>query len=247
VIMNNGGVITRVSSFDRSQHEPAIAAIFERTARHETFPKFLERSGLTDVVKQNGERYIYGFEGLEWWKVVDKFVTQYVNAWYADDAAVNDDEDLCSFFKVLAELWKPVKNSELPSPGQGVKAQLIDFISTHVWMVTGLHEQIHAADYVAEGDIFAPWIDDGSLDDYTSLLPCVEDNLLALYVYLLVDMPSPPLYQDFSKFMPNSKEIIDSFMADMRQLHDDMVKRNRERVEKHWIFDPYAMCITVTV
>lgn len=87
----------------------------------------------------------------------------------------------------------------------------------------------------------------GSLTDVESLRPSVEDMLLALYVYMLIDMPSPPLCQDFSKYFLDAaaKKLHDDFVFDMNQFHWELEQRNTQRVEQCWVFDPWCMDITV--
>lgn len=112
-----------------------------------------------------------------------------------------------------------------------------------------MHQQITLTDYVVKDDIFAPFINgNGSLTDVKSLHPSMEDMLLALYIYLLIDMPAPPLCQDFSKYFLDAaaKKLHNEFVSDMNQLHREIEQRNKQRVEKFCIFDPWCMAITST-
>ena len=156
IIMDAGGVIDRVSAIDTTQYDVAekVFMLGMKSLHWETFPDELKRRGLAQQA-QDGH-YYYGHDGLQYWNTLkNELVVPYVDMFYQDDEAVKNDEVLQKFFKTLRDLWTPAtKHAAKPLPQEhATQEALVDWLTHHIFQVSGFHEQIHTADYLMQGDV----------------------------------------------------------------------------------------------
>ena len=99
------------------------------------------------------------------------------------------------------------------------------------------------------------FVRDGDLKDLSSLICSMEDQLEFIFVNLIVDLPAPPLCQDWTKYVLTGDTAIDgklkgwhkNVMRAFDELHASVVQANRERAEAIWTFDPWVLAVAVTV
>ena len=213
-------------------------------------PEELARKGLIEQARDG--TFIWGFEALQYWETIrEGLVERYVELYYPSDASVEEDKSLQEFFVNLRGLWTPLSaHMAKPFPKKHTtKAALVDYLTHHIFHVSGLHEQIHLSDHLIEHDVLAAFISDGDLKDLQSLQPSIEDRLLEVFIYTIVDLPAPPICQGIEKYFldDQAKDIHREFLVGLDHKHAEVVRRNRDRKEDIWTFDPWVLCNAVTV
>lgn len=216
----------------------------------QVLPEELERKGLGEQARDGS--FIWGFEALQYWDTIHEgLVKKYVDLYYSDDAAVEADKSLQGFFDNLRGLWAPLNaHMQKPFPAEHkTKAALVDYITHHIFHVTGLHEQIHLSDHLIEHDVIAAFLSDGDLKDLQSLQPTMEDRLLEIFIYTIVDLPAPPMCQGVNKYLldDDARKIFEEYLEGLDHQHAEVVRRNRNREEEIWTFDPWVLGAAVTV
>lgn len=155
---------------------------FVHTHRFQTFEDFVSGEGLTAEVE---EALPFVQDGRALVAVIRKYVSDYIDVFYADDAAVVDDSELQTYWAHYGPqpLWPSYRLPPLS------KTALVEQITQSIFAVTGVHEFVGAiVEYLQSpaglGDLKHVVLHDGQergqRDQVSSVLDAFQDDLQRL-------------------------------------------------------------------
>ncbi|KAJ7980723.1 Lipoxygenase [Quillaja saponaria] len=157
-------------------------------------------------VKLTIEDYPYANDGLLLWDTIKQWVTDYVNHYYPEPTLVESDEELQAWWTEIRTVGHADKKDELWWPVLKTSKDLIEIITTIVWITSGHHASVNFGQY-AYGGYFPnrPTIartnmptEDPSEESWekfkkkpeTALLQCFPSQLQATKVMAVLDILS---------------------------------------------------------
>lgn len=253
LIVGAGGMIDRFTGLAAHEKGNLMKAAL-RDWRMERFTDEIRRRGFDDHTL-TPTKFAYGYWGRKLFLCYEQFAIDYVNMYWSDDALVQSDSCLQSFFQNYRELFPSICGHAPPSCVKSRK-ELVTFLSRFIWMVTAVHEHSgELADLLLQFDQFHLHAADGDLRDFQSLYPSDDSRLAVLFARGLTTCPGPMLYQsdvsNFTRFLRSDCDpaIAARLMESLRLLHEELASYNESCESSMWqfkTFDPFELKASVT-
>ncbi|KAI4324281.1 hypothetical protein L6164_023833 [Bauhinia variegata] len=93
------------------------------------------------------EDYPYANDGLLLWDAIKQWVTDYVNHYYADPNQVESDKELQAWWEEIRTVGHGDKKDEPWWPVLNTKQDLVEIITTIVWITSGHHAAVNFGQY----------------------------------------------------------------------------------------------------
>lgn len=203
--------------------------------KYQTFPQFMENKGLAEEDLKSLPLYI---DGIDCWNTYRKYVSAYVDLFYADDNAIGKDED-------IVEYWDHYQNRQLNLPyglPELSKQNLIDQLTHSIWWVSAGHELVGSiTEYITDPTGFITKIFIGNPNNIADVQSYAQCNI----VMALTGQKQPPLLSDWSHVFkgikptegippPNFDEtkvlnVVHQFRRDLETLSNTIDERNSTR------------------
>ncbi|XP_065865989.1 linoleate 13S-lipoxygenase 2-1, chloroplastic-like [Euphorbia lathyris] len=158
-LINAGGVIE--STFSPGKYSMEMCSvIYDKQWRfdHQGLPNDLISRGMAvedpsapHGVKLTIEDYPYASDGLILWDTLKTWVTDYVNHYYTDSTIVTSDEELQAFWTEVRTVGHGDKNDEPWWPELNTTDDLINIITTIVWVTSAHHAAVNFGQYTYAG------------------------------------------------------------------------------------------------
>ncbi|XP_065866003.1 linoleate 13S-lipoxygenase 2-1, chloroplastic-like [Euphorbia lathyris] len=158
-LINAGGAIESTFSPGKYCLEMS-AAIYDKQWRfdHQALPNDLISRGMAveDPSAPHGlkltiEDYPYASDGLILWDTLKTWVTDYVNHYYTDSTTVTSDEELQAFWTEVRTVGHGDKKDKPWWPELKTTDDLINIITTIVWVTSGHHAAVNFGQYTYGG------------------------------------------------------------------------------------------------
>ncbi|KAH9741014.1 Lipoxygenase 2 [Citrus sinensis] len=158
-LVNADGIIE--SSFSPGKYSMEFSSVaYDKQWRfdHEALPKDLISRGLAveDPSAPHGlkltiEDYPFANDGLDLWDAIKQWVTDYVNHYYPDKSLVESDEELQAWWTEIRTVGHGDKKHEPWWPVLKTPKDLIEIITTIVWVTSGHHAAVNFGQYTYGG------------------------------------------------------------------------------------------------
>uniref|UniRef100_A0A2N9G921 Lipoxygenase n=1 Tax=Fagus sylvatica TaxID=28930 RepID=A0A2N9G921_FAGSY len=97
------------------------------------------------------EDYPFANDGLVLWDAIQKWVTDYINHYYSDPSLVESDQELQAWWTEIRTVGHADKKDEPWWPDLKTTKDLIDIITTIVWVTSGHHAAVNFGQYAFAG------------------------------------------------------------------------------------------------
>lgn len=97
------------------------------------------------------EDYPYANDGLVLWDTIKSWVTDYVNHYYKDPILVESDQELQSWWEEIRTVGHGDKKDEPWWPNLKTQKDLIEIVTTIVWITSGHHAAVNFGQYSYAG------------------------------------------------------------------------------------------------
>ncbi|CAN0890874.1 Linoleate 13S-lipoxygenase 2-1, chloroplastic [Linum grandiflorum] len=161
ILINAGGFIE--SCFSPLKHSIQFSsAVYDQKWRfdYEALPKDLIRRGMAveDPSAPHGlkltiEDYPYANDGLMFWEALKQWVTDYVNRYYSDSTLVASDTELQSWWTEIRTVGHQDKKDEPWWPQLKTCEDLVEILTTIMWVASGHHAAVNFGQYSYYGYI----------------------------------------------------------------------------------------------
>lgn len=158
-LVNADGIIE--SSFSPGKYSMEFSSVaYDKQWRfdHEALPKDLISRGLAveDPSAPHGlrltiEDYPFANDGLDLWDTIKQWVTDYVNHYYPDKGLVESDEELQAWWTEIRTVGHGDKKDEPWWPVLKTPQDLIEIVTTIVWVASGHHAAVNFGQYTYGG------------------------------------------------------------------------------------------------
>ncbi|KAK3200544.1 hypothetical protein Dsin_023959 [Dipteronia sinensis] len=158
-LINAEGVIE--SSFSPGKDSIAFSSyIYDKQWRFDTeaLPKDLISRGLAvedrsapHGVKLTIEDNPFANDGLVLWDIIKQWVTDYVNHYYPDPSLVESDKELQAWWSEIRNVGHGDKKDEPWWPVLKTSEDLIEIVTTIVWVTSGHHASVNFGQYTYGG------------------------------------------------------------------------------------------------
>ncbi|KAH8484985.1 hypothetical protein H0E87_026668 [Populus deltoides] len=158
-LINAGGTIE--STFAPGKYCMELSSvIYDKQWRfdHQGLPKDLVSRGMAieDPSSPHGlklavEDYPYANDGLELWAIIKKWVSDYVNHYYPEASLIESDSELLAWWKEIRTVGHGDKKDEPWWPELKTPQDLIEIITTIVWIASGHHAAVNFGQYAYAG------------------------------------------------------------------------------------------------
>ncbi|GAY49890.1 hypothetical protein CUMW_122500 [Citrus unshiu] len=158
-LVNAGGIIE--STFSPGKYSMELSSVaYDKQWRfdHEALPKNLisRRMAAEDPCSPHGlkltiEDYPYAKDGLDLWDILKKWVTDYVNHYYPNQSLVESDEELQAWWTEIRTVGHGDKEDEPWWPVLKTPQDLIETITTIIWVTSGQHAAVNFGQYTYAG------------------------------------------------------------------------------------------------
>ncbi|CAN1336779.1 Linoleate 13S-lipoxygenase 2-1, chloroplastic [Linum perenne] len=155
VLINAGGFIE--SCFAPLKYSIQFSsAVYDQKWRfdYEALPKDLIRRGMAvedpsapHSLKLTIEDYPYANDGLVLWEALKQWVTDYVNRYYPDQTLVASDTELQSWWTEVRTVGHQDKKDEPWWPQLKTCEDLIEILTTIMWVASGHHAAVNFGQY----------------------------------------------------------------------------------------------------
>ncbi|KNA25435.1 hypothetical protein SOVF_005490 [Spinacia oleracea] len=158
-LINAGGIIE--GSFSPGKYACEISSVIyglEWRFDHEALPADLISRGLATEdptsphgVKLTIEDYPYAADGLDLWAIIKQWVTDYVNHYYTDSSLVESDQELQAWWTEVRTVGHGDKKDEPWWPTLKTNEDLIQIVTTIIWVTSGHHAAVNFGQYAYAG------------------------------------------------------------------------------------------------
>ncbi|TXG73179.1 hypothetical protein EZV62_001758 [Acer yangbiense] len=158
-LINAGGIIE--SSFSPGKYSMEFSSVaYDKQWRfdQEALPKDLIKRGLAveDPSAPHGlkltiEDYPFANDGLVLWDTIKQWVTDYVNHYYPNPSLVDSDKELQAWWSEIRNVGHGDKKDEPWWPVLETPEDLIEIITTIVWVASGHHAAVNFGQYTFAG------------------------------------------------------------------------------------------------
>lgn len=154
-LINEGGIIeTTFSPGKYSMEFSSLAYRQHWQFNLEALPADLIHRGLAvedpnapHGLKLSIEDYPYANDGLILWDAIKEWAMEYVNHYYPDPSVVKSDEELQAWWTEIREVGHGDKKEEPWWPVLDTPKDLIDIVTTIMWITTGHHAVANFGQY----------------------------------------------------------------------------------------------------
>ncbi|XP_021772004.1 linoleate 13S-lipoxygenase 2-1, chloroplastic-like [Chenopodium quinoa] len=158
-LINAGGIIE--SSFSPGKYSLELSSVIyglEWRFDHEALPNDLISRGMAEEdpsaphgLKLTIEDYPYASDGLELWSIIKQWVTDYVNHYYKDPSLVESDQELQAWWTEVRTVGHGDKKDEPWWPNLKTNDDLIQIVTTIIWVTSGHHAAVNFGQYAYAG------------------------------------------------------------------------------------------------
>ncbi|KDP20203.1 hypothetical protein JCGZ_07923 [Jatropha curcas] len=158
-LINSNGIIE--SSFSPGKYCMEMSAvIYDKLWRfdQQALPKDLISRGMAveDPSAPHGlrltiEDYPYANDGLVLWDAIKEWVSDYVNHYYPHSSSIVNDTELQAFWREVRTIGHGDKKNESWWPELKTPQDLIEIITTIVWVASGHHAAVNFGQYTFAG------------------------------------------------------------------------------------------------
>ncbi|KAI9196182.1 hypothetical protein LWI28_021733 [Acer negundo] len=158
-LINAGGIIE--SSFSLGKYSMEFSSVaYDKQWRfdQEALPKDLIKRGLAveDPSAPHGlkltiEDYPFANDGLVLWDTIKQWVTDYVNHYYPKPSLVDSDKELQEWWSEIRNVGHGDKKDEPWWPVLETPEDLIEILTTIVWVASGHHAAVNFGQYTYAG------------------------------------------------------------------------------------------------
>jgi len=215
-----GGILERLFAFNNETMVKVLEDSFNNF-HFKTFPELIKSLNMENV---DGNIFPLGQDGMDYWKIVERYVHDYVHLFYNDtDRLITHDAEAVAFWDYLQNNF-PNGLPELTIPN------LITYITQFIHHVSSMHiyagnDSPYARDPAFAGSI----VYDGSL----MTTPQYSFTQTMLIVGTVGKMPQ--IMEDFSHLLPpKALGIWKVFNAELTDLSKEIDERNKTRP---WVFN----------
>ncbi|KAF0693853.1 Aste57867_15221 [Aphanomyces stellatus] len=199
--------------------------------KFETLPEHLARQQI-DTVAMPFEQ-----DGLAFFSLVRRFVSDYVDLYYASDADVTGDASLVQFWAAL------VKTLPCGLPRPLTLDSVKDIVTQGIVWVTAIHNHVGSVGEYKTDPAFCTyaWVE-GEL--------CARPKTAAICGILAAstNVPNPSILEDFSHVMldDKAKALCHRFTDDLQAFSTEIQARNAKRDQPYVSFDPATIDLSVS-
>ncbi|KAJ6714079.1 LINOLEATE 13S-LIPOXYGENASE 2-1 CHLOROPLASTIC [Salix viminalis] len=97
------------------------------------------------------EDYPYANDGLELWAIIKKWVSDYANHYYPEASLIESDSELLAWWEEVRTVGHGDKKDEPWWPELRTPQDLIEIITTIVWVASGHHAAVNFGQYAYAG------------------------------------------------------------------------------------------------
>jgi len=97
------------------------------------------------------EDYPFANDGLLLWDAIKQWVTDYVTHYYSDDQLIESDRELHAWWSEILTKGHPEKKDEPWWPPLRTTTDLIDILTTMIWVGSGHHAAVNFGQYTYAG------------------------------------------------------------------------------------------------
>lgn len=158
-LINAGGIIE--SSFSPGKYAIEVSSVIygsEWRFDHEALPADLISRGMAveDPSAPHGiklliEDYPYAKDGLDLWSIIKQWVTDYVNHYYTNPSLVESDQELQAWWTEIRTVGHGDKKDEPWWPTLNTTEDLIQIVTTIIWVTSGHHAAVNFGQYAYAG------------------------------------------------------------------------------------------------
>ncbi|KAJ6428032.1 hypothetical protein OIU84_023446 [Salix udensis] len=158
-LINAGGTIE--STFSPGKYSMELSSVvYDKQWRfdHQGLPRDLISRGMAieDPTSPHGlklavEDYPYANDGLELWAIIKNWVSDYVNYYYPDACLIESDSELLAWWEEVRTVGHGDKKDEPWWPELRTPQDLIEIITTIVWVASGHHAAVNFGQYAYAG------------------------------------------------------------------------------------------------
>ncbi|KAG6787644.1 hypothetical protein POTOM_003687 [Populus tomentosa] len=158
-LINAGGIIE--NSFSPGKYSMEIcSAAYDKLWRfdHEALPNDLISRGMAieDLTAPHGleltiDDYPFANDGLYLWDAIKQWVSDYVNHYYPESGLVASDAELQAWWTEIRTVGHADKKDEPWWPELKTRHNLIDIITTIIWVASGHHAAVNFGQYPYAG------------------------------------------------------------------------------------------------
>ena len=234
-LMTELGLLHRSTAFTWKGLTDGFNYLFS-TVRYNSYPERFQ----PDLIAELGDDYPFGLDGRDYYEVVHRFVTSYIEEYYPADGAVSDE--------YLLEAWRQIrmlKGSKVPEIRSNT--ELAKMITNYIVYVTAIHKIV--------GDVVPYLYDPEFMASKIRPNVTVADIETTAYEMLIARSTItnvPMLMNDFTHLLlrdshlNRTKEIFDDFQRDLAHLSTKVHGRNARRRWRFNGFDPKIMASSVS-
>jgi hypothetical protein len=235
-LMTENGQLHRTTAFTAN----GLYEVFKFAFTHVRYAAFPRRFN-GQMIRELGDSYPFGVDGLEFYNVTHKFVSDYVKVYYKDDEALLNDKDVTAARNNLNKL----ENSKVPA----LKSinDIVGMLTDYIIYVTAIHGIVgHVNEYLVDPTFVGSRIRIGS--NQADVATSVYDNLLAG----MTTNNEPRLMNDFSHLLLRdehydvTKAIFNKFQSDLLDLEQRINEKNKNRKWAFNGFNPRYMASSVS-
>jgi hypothetical protein len=129
VLFPVNGIAYKTFAFTPSEW-PSVLYDAMRAFKYQLFPDFIDSKGFS---KEELASFPLAVDGLDYWHTVKRYVSQYVDVFYAEEGDVSSDDELADYWRAVGSNPSGI-NYELPAL---TKDSLIDHTTYCIFWVTG--------------------------------------------------------------------------------------------------------------
>uniref|UniRef100_A0A6N2MN37 Lipoxygenase n=1 Tax=Salix viminalis TaxID=40686 RepID=A0A6N2MN37_SALVM len=158
-LINAGGTIE--STFSPGKYSMELSSVvYDKQWRfdHQGLPMDLISRGMAieDPTSPHGlklavEDYPYANDGLELWAIIKKWVSDYANHYYPEASLIESDSELLAWWEEVRTVGHGDKKDEPWWPELRTPQDLIEIITTIVWVASGHHAAVNFGQYAYAG------------------------------------------------------------------------------------------------
>ncbi|CAN0897124.1 Linoleate 9S-lipoxygenase 1 [Linum grandiflorum] len=158
ILVNGGGLVEATLYPAKYSMEMSSFIYKEWNFTEQAVPQDLKKRGMavSDPNSKHGLRllikdYPYAVDGLDIWYAIRNWASDYTSLYYKSDTDIQRDSELQSWWKELVEIGHGDKKHETWWPKMQTRSELIESITTVIWIASALHAATNFGQYTYAG------------------------------------------------------------------------------------------------
>ncbi|KAJ6674451.1 LIPOXYGENASE [Salix viminalis] len=161
ILVNSGGILEKTLFTGEISMELSSELYKEWRFDEQALPADLVKRGLAleDPDNPNSpsgvqllfDDYPYGADGLDIWHAIKTWVTDYCSLFYEDDYSVNSDVEVQAWWSEIQNAGHGDKRNEAGWYKMTTLLDLIEALTTLIWIASGLHASVNFGQYAYAG------------------------------------------------------------------------------------------------